>query len=97
MSTLQYAFLSLVMLTVALEAKEILRAQEGVPATGRFIVSLDLDTPTDQFEDLATKIGIEAGDQNVHKIDGRYTKLITAKLSEESLQKVFSIINELHQ
>ena len=80
MSTLQYVFLSLVMLTVALEAKEILRAQEGAPTTGRFVVSLDLDTSTERFEDLAAKIRIEAGNQNIHKVDGRYAKIITANL-----------------
>ena len=90
MSTINYMILSLVIITVAVhvEAKKILRAQEGATKTGRFMVSLDLNAPNKRFDELVEKIGIQANDQKIRKINGRFAKIITAKLSEESLEMV---------
>ena len=89
MSTIQYMLLSLVLLIVAVEAKKILRAQEGAATTGNFMVTLDLDTPNERFDELVEMVGIHAADQKIHKINGHYAKIITAKLSETSLERVY--------
>ena len=88
MSTIQYMLLSLVLLTVAVEAKKILRAQEGAATTGKFMVALDIDTPDERFDELVEMVGIQANDQKIHRINGRFAKIITAKLSESALEIV---------
>ena len=102
MSTIQYMLLSLVLLIAAVEAKKILRAQEGAATTGRFIVKLSMDTSSERFNDLATQIEREADDRKVHgRVDGKFAKVITAKLSEEALEMAshvlnFTVCNHLH-
>ena len=98
MSTFQYILLTLVIVAVAVDANKILRAQEGATTTGRFMVALDLDTPSERFDELAHKIGNEADDQKIHKLDGHYAKMITAKLSEAALEMVCyrACINIIH-
>ena len=89
MSITQRVYFLLVALTVAVEAKKILRAQEGVAITGNFIVKLSADTSSERFDDLVEHIEHEAGDGGVHaKVDGKFAKIITATLSETALEKV---------
>ena len=79
----------LVTLIVAVEAKKILRAQEGAATTGNFIVKLSADTSSERFDDLAKHIESKAGDGRVHaKVDGKFAKIITARLSETDLEMV---------
>ena len=88
MSTIKYVILSLAILTTAIEAKKILRAQEGATKTGKFMVSLDLDTPDERFDELAEMVGVHAADQDVKKLNGEIAKIITAALSESALETV---------
>ena len=93
MSTIKYVILSLVLLTVAIEAKKILRAQAGAAKTGKFVVALDLDTSDERFYKLVKKVSIEADDKEIQRVNGNYAKIITAKLSERALEMVcFKII-----
>ena len=92
MSTLQYVLLLLVLLTVAVEAKKILRAQAGATTTGEFMVVLDLDTSNERFDELIKMIGIQANDQKIHKVNGDFAKVISTKLSEAALEMVCLII-----
>ena len=79
----------LVTLIVAVEAKKILRAQEGAATTGNFIVKLSADTSSERFDDLVKHIESKAGDGRVHaKVDGKFAKIITARLSETDLEMV---------
>ena len=72
-----------------MEAKKILRAQEGAATTGKFIVKLSADTSSERFDDLVKHIESEAGDGKVHaKVDGKFAKIISAKLSETALEMV---------
>ena len=91
MSITQRVYFLLVALTVAVEAKKILRAQEGAATTGNFIVKLSVDTSSERFDNLVKQIiEREAGDGRVHaKVDGKFAKIITASgLSETVLEKV---------
>ena len=79
----------LVTLIVAIEAKKILRAQEGADTTGKFIVKLSADTSSERFDDLVEYIESEAEDGRVHTmINGKFAKIITARLSETGLEMV---------
>ena len=89
MSILQYVFSLLVVLTVAIEAKKILRAQAGAATTGNFMVVLDKGVSSERFRQLVQLVGGNAEDQKVYsQVDGMFAKVITAKLSEEALEKV---------
>ena len=50
-----YTFLLLVVVTVAVNAKEIIRAQAGVATTGNFIVKLSADTSSERFDNLVKR------------------------------------------
>ena len=81
-------YLLLVTLIVAIEAKKILRAQEGADTTGNFIVKLSADTSSERFDDLVDYIDSEAED-GVHTIvNEKFAKIITARLSETALEMV---------
>ena len=76
---------------MAIEAKKILRAQEGAATTGNFIVKLSANTSSGRFDDLVKHIESEADDGKVRtKVDGKFAKIISARLSETALEMVSS-------
>ena len=77
---------------MAVEAKKIIRAQAGAATTGNFIVKLSMDTSSERFNDLVKHIEREADDNKIHgRVDGRFAKIISARLSERALEMVSSV------
>ena len=81
--------LLLATLAMVMETKEIIRAQEGATTTGKFIIKLSRDTSTERFNDLVDYVERESEDSQIYrKVNGNFTKIITARLSEAALEMV---------
>ena len=91
MSTSKVVSLLMVVLAVTIsyvEAKKILRAKTGVETTGNYMIVLSLDTSDERFREIESYVGVVAAGEKIHSLNGRFSKIITTKLSEEALQRV---------
>ena len=71
------------------DAKRVVRAAPGSTKTGHYIVKLHDDTSHAKFEELAEKILEESVDRKIHvKVEGSVSKIITADLPEDALDRV---------
>ena len=84
MSISKYAFF-LVILTVAVKAKIILRAESGADTTGNYVVKLSHDTSSEQFHEFVEYIEGKSSENIPVEVDGKY---ITARLPEAALDEV---------
>ena len=81
--------LLLATLAVVMETKEIIRAQEGATTTGKFIIKLSRDTSTERFNNLVDYVEHKSEDSKIYrKVYGKFTKIITARISEAALEMV---------
>ena len=81
--------LLLATLAMVMETKEIIRAQEGATTTGKFIIKLSRDTSTERFNNLVDYVEHKSEDSKIYrKVYGKFTKIITARISEAALEMV---------
>ena len=82
--------LLLVLLVAAtVDARRVIRAAPKSKKTGRYIVKLEDDTSHDRFEELTENLLRESTDHHIYeKVEGSVSKIITVKLSEDSLYRV---------
>lgn len=70
------------------DARRIIRAAPELDRTGDYIVKLEDSTSHEKFEQLANEILSASEDGQLHeKVEG-VSNIITARLSDEALQKV---------
>lgn len=84
-------FLLLILLTVtaAVDARRVIRAAPESNKTGCYIVKIEDSTSHDRFEELTEKILNESTDHRIYeKVEGSISKIVTARLSEDALDRV---------
>ena len=82
------ALILVLLLVNAAQTRRIIRAAPGIETIGQYIVVLTPDTNHERFEVIADKVQSQSLSFEIHKIEGRFAKVIVGKLSEAEAHKV---------
>ena len=81
--------LVLLVTATAIDASKVMHAPPGSDKTGCYMVKLKDDISHNEFQKLEERLLEESSDHHIFaKVEGSVSKIITAKLSEEAVERV---------